>query len=129
MPLSPQVHKAIALFVLLTCNCKLAKECQVANLLEDGHPLAVDLELLAVEAHLCLPALLDVALELVDDLVFLLVPFVLRPHRVHVRAVLGLLNLLLQGEEGGGGSPQNVYKQEHVADHMCNKFTTVHRGK
>ena len=69
-----------------------------AYLLEDGHPLSVDLELLAVEAHLGLPALLDVALELVDDLVLLLVPLVLRPHSVHVRAVLGLLHLLLQGE-------------------------------
>jgi hypothetical protein len=36
----------------------------VVRLLEDGHPLAVDLELLAVESNLRLAALLDVALEL-----------------------------------------------------------------
>ena len=76
--------------------------------MEDGHPLSVDLELLAVEAHLGLPALLDVALELVDDLVLLLVPLVLRPHSVHVRAVLGLLHLLLQGD-GEGEVQVNVF--------------------
>jgi hypothetical protein len=36
----------------------------VVRLLEDGHPLAVDLELLAVESNLGFPAFLDVALEL-----------------------------------------------------------------
>ena len=36
----------------------------VVSLLQDGHALAVDLQLLAVEADLGLAALLDVALEL-----------------------------------------------------------------
>ena len=70
------------------------------HLLEDGHPLSVDLELLAVEAHLCLPAFLDVAPELVDHLVLLLVPLILGAHSVHVSPVLGLFHLLLQGENG-----------------------------
>ncbi len=36
----------------------------VVGLLQDGHPLAVDLELLSVETDLGLAALLNVALEL-----------------------------------------------------------------
>ena len=39
----------------------------VVGLLQDGHPLAVDLELLSVEPDLGLPALLNVALELRGD--------------------------------------------------------------
>ena len=49
----------------------------VVGLLQHRHPLPVDLQLLAVELHLGLAALLHVALELVNDLVLLLVPLVL----------------------------------------------------
>ena len=68
----------------------------VVGLLQDGHALAVDLELLAVEADLGLAAFLHVALELVDDLVLLLMPLVLGLDCVDVSAVLGLSDLFLK---------------------------------
>ena len=68
----------------------------VVGLLEDGHALAVDLELLAVEADLGLATLLDVALELVDHLVLLLVAVVLGLDGLHVGTIIRLSDLFLE---------------------------------
>ena len=52
-----------------------------------------------MRTNLCLPALLNIPLELVDDLVLLLVPFILQLDGLHVRPVLTLLQLLLHKQE------------------------------
>ena len=52
-----------------------------------------------LSAYLGLSALLDVPLELVDDLVLLLVPVILNLDGLHIRSVLGFLQLLLQEQE------------------------------
>ena len=52
-----------------------------------------------MRTNLCLPALLNIPLELIDDLVLLLVPFILELDGLHIRPVLTLLQLLLHKQE------------------------------
>ena len=52
-----------------------------------------------MRTNLCLPALLNIPLELIDDFVLLLVPFILQLDGLHVCPVLTLLQLLLHKQE------------------------------
>ena len=68
----------------------------VVGLLQNGHSLAVNLELFAMETDLGFATFLNIALELINDFVLLLMPFVLSLDGLHICAVVGLFDLFLQ---------------------------------
>ena len=59
----------------------------VVSLLQDCHPLSVDLQLFTMELDFSLAALLNIALELINDFVFLLMPIIFHFDCLHVRSI------------------------------------------